>query len=90
MSLFAPLTVESAIEEKEEKPADLHVDDLFAQALREGSNLEMDWLWLATMVVTDGQRSYCLKRALHINPHSKLAIRGLERLRRRPGKPLEF
>jgi hypothetical protein len=63
-------------------------DDVFAQGLREDSNLEMDWLWLATQVRTDGQRAYCLRRALRINPRSALATRGLRQLRRRPGKPL--
>jgi hypothetical protein len=63
---------------------------LFAQALRADSNLEMDWLWLATQVQTDDQRAYCLQRALHVNQRSALAMRGLAQLRRRPGKPLEF
>jgi len=63
---------------------------LFAQALRDDSNLELDWLWLATKVRTDGQRSYCLRRALRINSRSGLAVRGIAQLRRRPGKPLEF
>jgi hypothetical protein len=70
--------------------ADRMADNLFAQALREDSNLEMDWLWLATMVRTDGQRAYCLRRALRINSRSALAVRGLARLRRRPCEPLEF
>jgi hypothetical protein len=50
----------------------------------------MDWLWLATQAQTDGQRAYCLRRALRINPRSALAMRGLAQLRRRPGKPLVF
>ncbi len=74
----------------EETSADLLVGSFFAQALRDDSNLEMDWLWLATKVRTDGQRSYCLRWALRINPRSALAMRGIARLRRRPGKPLEF
>jgi hypothetical protein len=64
------------------------IEDVFAQGLREDSNLEMDWLWLATQVRTDGQRAYCLRRALRINPRSALATRGLRQVRRRPGKPL--
>ena len=58
--------------------------------LREDSNLEMDWLWLATKVSADGQRAYCLHRALLINPQSHLAQRGLAKLRHRPGQPLDL
>jgi hypothetical protein len=65
-------------------------DDLFLHMLREDSNLEMDWLWLATKVTSDGQRAYCLHRALLINPQSQLAQRGLAKLRHRPGRPLDL
>jgi hypothetical protein len=87
MSLVSPPSAEGAIEEM---LADPMADDLFAQALRDDSNLEMDWLWLATRVRTDGQRSYCLRRALRINPRSTLAMTGIARLRRHLGEPLEF
>ena len=60
------------------------------QMLREDSNLEMDWLWVATQVNSDGQRAYCLRRALAIHPESRLARRGFGQLRRRPGQPLDF
>lgn len=65
-------------------------DDLFIQGLREDSNLEMDWLWLATQVASDDERRYCLQRALTINPGSLLAQRGLIHLRKHPGKPLKL
>ena len=65
-------------------------EDLFLQMLREDSNLEMDWLWLATQVPSDGQRAYCLQRALAIHPESRLAQRGFAQLRRRPGQPIDF
>jgi hypothetical protein len=68
----------------------VETDAFFLEMLREDSNLEMDWLWLATQVTADGQRAYCLRRALAINPESRLAQRGLARLRRRPGQPLDF
>lgn len=68
----------------------INTDDLFLEMLCEDSNLEMDWLWLAIQVNADGQRAYCLRRALAINPESALARRGLARLRRRPGQPLDF
>jgi hypothetical protein len=47
--------------------------DLFAQALRDDSNLELDWLWAAAQLTDAVQRRYCLKRALAINPKSELA-----------------
>jgi hypothetical protein len=87
MSLVATPSAEGVIGETSAKPIG---DDLFAQGLRDDSNLEMDWLWLAIQVRTDDQRAYCLRRALCINPRSALARRGLTQLRRRPGKPLEF
>ncbi len=70
----------------ESDPGDL----LFIQAIDDDSNLEMDWLWLATKVTSNSQRQYCLQRALHINPHSGPAKRGLAQLRRRPNQPLEL
>ena len=65
-------------------------DDLFIQGLREDSNLEMDWLWLASRVSDDGQRRYCFRRALAINPESDLAQRGLARLLKPSRKPLKL
>ena len=87
MSLVSPPSVEGVIEGLSADPIP---DDLFAQALREDSNLEMDWLWLATKVQTESQRAYCLRRALRINPRSALAQGGFALLRRRPGRPLEI
>lgn len=65
-------------------------DDLFIQGLREDSNLEMDWLWLASKVADKDQGRYCFRRALAINPESLPAQRGLERLLRPPRKPLKL
>lgn len=64
-------------------------DDLFMQGLREDSNLEMDWLWLASSMTDDGQRRYCFRRALAINPESCLAQRGLDHLLHPSRKPLK-
>lgn len=64
-----------------------HADRLFAQGLREDSNLEYDWLWPATMVTDEGQARYCLGRALSINPRSAEARREPARLDRRRGTP---
>lgn len=65
-------------------------DSLFAEAVRDGWNMEMDWLWLATKVTIDAHRGYCLKRALEINPDSEMARIGLRQLRARPGQPITF
>jgi hypothetical protein len=53
---------------------------LFAAAVEDGSNLEMDWLWLATQVPAGDERRYCLLRALAINPASQIARRELQSL----------
>jgi hypothetical protein len=52
----------------------------FCAAQRNCSNLEMDWLWLATRVDDGAEQRYCYLRALQINPHSELAREGLRRL----------
>jgi hypothetical protein len=65
-------------------------DDLFRQAMIEDSNLEMDWLWLATQVSSPPQRRIALERALQINPGSKLARRGLTQMSRRPDQPVDL
>lgn len=55
---------------------------LFIEAVRDGWNQEMDWLWLATKVSLNTQREYCFRRALAINPHSEMAKQGLKQHRR--------
>jgi hypothetical protein len=47
--------------------------DLFAQALRDNSNIAMDWLWLFSQVSSAAEQRYCLDRALAIDPHSEIA-----------------
>jgi hypothetical protein len=59
------------------------VGAIFARALREHSNLEQDWLWLATIVTAEAERRYCFERALYIDPHSVEAREELARLDRR-------
>jgi hypothetical protein len=56
------------------------VSALLAQALREDSNLESDWLWLAATLEEPAERRQALERALAINPASELARRTLARL----------
>lgn len=55
----------------------------FVEALCIDSNLEQDWLWLATQNISTIERTYSLRRALAINPDStpaKQALRGLPEL----------
>jgi hypothetical protein len=73
MSLASPLSAERVIEKLSEDP---RANDLLAQALRDNSKLEMDWLWLATKILTDGQRACCLRRTQRISPRSMFAQRG--------------
>jgi hypothetical protein len=60
--------------------ADARAAQLFAQALHEDSNLELDWLWYATNMTSVAHRRYCLRRALEINPDGELAQRALSKL----------
>jgi hypothetical protein len=71
------------------RPTEADHSDLFHAALRDPSNLELDWLWLATQVTREGEQSYCLQQALRINPRSERAQRGLAQLALRPGAPLD-
>jgi hypothetical protein len=66
------------------------VSDLFHAALRDPSNLELDWLWLAAQVTRVGEQIYCFQQALRINPRSALAQRGLAQLVQRPATPIDF
>jgi hypothetical protein len=56
-------------------------DAIYAQALRDNSNLALDWLWAATQVKSASQRAYCLDRALTIDPASVPALEALVRRR---------
>jgi hypothetical protein len=47
-------------------------DQLFAEALRADSHVELDWLQLAAQLPGAAERRYCLERALTINPQSEL------------------
>jgi hypothetical protein len=72
------------------RPTYADVSDLFHAGLRDPSNLELDWLWLAAQVTRVGEQTYCFQQALRINPRSALAQRGLAQLEQRPGAPLDF
>lgn len=59
-----------------------HVLTIYAAALRDGCNYELDWLWLASRLPQASDRRVCLVRALLINPNSelaRLALRDLDR-----------
>ncbi len=49
--------------------------DLLAHALREASNLELEWRWYANQMTDAAEREYCLARAQWINPHRSAAGR---------------
>lgn len=59
---------------------------IFAQALRDDSNLELDWLWAATQMDTPARRRACLERALAIDPASERARQGLARVGAQSGQ----
>lgn len=50
------------------------ISALFERAVREDSNLELDWLWLYSKVAGNTERLYCLQKALYINPQSEMAL----------------
>ena len=60
--------------------APIHSSSLIQQALQEGSNHVLDWLWYAEEVTSDTERRYCFERALYIDPHNYEAIAGMKRL----------
>lgn len=65
---------------KPDRRDDMRAEQLFAQAVQENSNLELDWLWCAANMSRVDQQRYCLRRALEINPDSDLAKRALAEL----------
>jgi hypothetical protein len=78
--LFAKVADDSAESIERLEFATARATQLFAQALHENSNLELDWLWYAANMTSDVERRYCLDRALTINPHSDLACSALAKL----------
>jgi|HigsolmetaAR206D_1030411.scaffolds.fasta_scaffold04060_3 hypothetical protein len=57
-------------------------------AILECSNLEMDWLWLATQLSDPQEQRYCYQQALRINPASELARTALKQLEDTPAPAL--
>jgi len=35
------------------------------------------WLWLSGIVATDGERLFCMKRLLAVNPQNEIALHGI-------------
>lgn len=52
----------------------------FEAALRADPSFETAWLWLAASVESEGERRYCLERAVAIAPENAAARSALERL----------
>jgi len=52
-----------------------------AEAIRDDSNREMEWLWIASLMTDENEYEYCLRRALYINPHNRVIQRELDRIR---------
>jgi hypothetical protein len=67
----------------------MHVLATYRELRRSGSNLELDWLWLATQLSDPSDRRYCLERALAINPQSTVARDELARVALRIAQPCE-
>jgi len=53
---------------------------LLAEAAQIDPGSELAWLWLSSVLDTIQGRSYCLQKALEINPANELARRGLRAL----------
>ncbi|MFF8659698.1 ABC transporter substrate-binding protein [Streptomyces huasconensis] len=62
--------------------------ELLGRALAQDRDFEPAWLWLAALVDDDGERRYCLERAVRANPESS-ARRQLHDLRRVEPHPPE-
>jgi hypothetical protein len=54
--------------------------DLLLRALEADSASEQGWLWLSSVVESDEDRRICLENVLMLNPDSKPARRGLQKL----------
>jgi hypothetical protein len=76
-----PIQPATLLFEVEQKNEASQANLLFNQAVQEGWNLELDWLWLATRVTLKAQQQYCFEQALFINPNSQSAKQALKRLR---------
>jgi hypothetical protein len=53
---------------------------LLAEAAQRDPGSELAWLWLSGVLDTTQGRSFCLQRALEINPTNEIARRGLQAL----------
>jgi ABC-type antimicrobial peptide transport system ATPase subunit len=56
--------------------------DLLVKALREDSNLVVEWLWYAANMTSKEEQRYCLQRALLLDPEYEIAVRCLNDLDR--------
>lgn len=67
-----------------QNPETLRFSSVLQTAIRENSNLELDWLWLANQLSNQDEQRYCLRQALRINPASQLALTALKQLESAP------
>jgi hypothetical protein len=78
------IPISGALRATRAAPAGNPAADVFAQALIDDSNHELDWLWAASQLTDIVQRRYCLERVLAINTNSELARRELTKLASKP------
>lgn len=57
--------------------------NILKQVIEREPQNEKAWLWLSGVVQTDEQRLICLQNVLAIDPHNKIAQRGLAALRQK-------
>lgn len=79
-TIRATQTHHSPVAERPNTAEQARAAGLFAQAVQESSNLELDWLWYATQMTDVAEQRYCLLQALEINPESEMARRALANL----------
>lgn len=61
-------------------PPEIDAENLFALAVRAGSAVEMDWMWLYSQMTGSFERLYCLEKALARDPQNEDARGALREL----------
>lgn len=60
----------------------------FKEAISLNSHYELDWIWFATRLTCATEQEYCFRRALYINPKSKVAKQVLHHMKQRQSSGL--
>jgi hypothetical protein len=55
--------------------------EILAQAVRDNPRSVLGWLWLASVVETKDQQSFCLEKVLQLNPQNDVVRRALTQLK---------